>query len=291
MSLSKPVSKNYVDVLDEDKPISGQKFCCLSFISPENIIKDKNLYMFESFIKTFDYTKNVELYNNFISFIAYKYSLNGQELQNDLKEFINQEREKLTSENILNDYKNFLDHNEEQLENKFNIDQKFQTNVRGLKVRGSFNTQEEAQMKAKMLRENDPSHDVYVGQVGMWMPFEPNAYKTGNVDYLESELNELMHAKNENEEKAKDEFEKRIKETKEKAMKENKELAEKTGNTLSQVMNKDGELVNLSKVDYDAIPDEDVVLDPSTNPANNPALRNQNPSNNLSKEIMDKTKK
>ena len=38
-------SKNpkYVDLLDEDKPISGQKFVCVSFISPENILKQKNL--------------------------------------------------------------------------------------------------------------------------------------------------------------------------------------------------------------------------------------------------------
>ena len=28
----------YVDLLEEDKPISGQKFACLSFVSPENIL-------------------------------------------------------------------------------------------------------------------------------------------------------------------------------------------------------------------------------------------------------------
>ena len=39
----------YVDLLDEDKPIAGQKFVCLSFISPENIIKDKNLFYFNKF--------------------------------------------------------------------------------------------------------------------------------------------------------------------------------------------------------------------------------------------------
>ena len=33
-------SKNikYVDVLDEDKPISGQKYVCVSFISADNIL-------------------------------------------------------------------------------------------------------------------------------------------------------------------------------------------------------------------------------------------------------------
>lgn len=263
MSLSKPIDKNYVDVLDEDPVISGQKFVCLSFISPEKILKDKNLYYFNAFLKTWDYTKSVELYNNFISFISYKYNLNNQEIQDDLKEFISQEQEKLTEENVTNDYKTFIENNEEQLQNKFNIENKFQTNVRGLKVRGSYNTQEEAEMRAKLLREKNPAHDVYVGQVGMWMPFEPDAYKTGKVEYLENELNELMHAKNKNEEEAKEEFDRRIKETKEKAMKENQAIAEKSGNTLSQMMDKDGNLVNLSKVDYDAIPDEDVVMEPS----------------------------
>ena len=36
----------YIDLLDEDKPISGQKFACISFLSPEKIIKSKNLYDF-----------------------------------------------------------------------------------------------------------------------------------------------------------------------------------------------------------------------------------------------------
>lgn len=263
MSLSKPIDKNYVDVLDEDKAIANQKFVCLSFLSPEKILKDKNLFYFNSFLKTWDYTKNVELYNNFMAFISYKYNISSQELQEDLKEFISKEKNKLSEENVLNDYKNFIDNNEEQLQNQFNMDNKFQTNTRGIKVRGSYNTQEEAELRAKILRETDPNHDVYVGQVGMWMPFDPDAYKTGKVEYLENELNELMHNKIKNEEEAKEEFQQRIKETKEKAMKENQELAEKTGNTLTQIINEKGDLENLSKVDYDAIPDEDVVMEPS----------------------------
>lgn len=264
MSFSKPIEeKNYVDVLDEDKQIGGQKFCCLSFLSPEKIIKEKNIYMFEAFLKTWNYTKSVELYNNFLSFISYKYSLNPTDLQNDLKEFIEQEQEKLSSDTVTNDYQNFIDNNEEQLQNKFDIEHKFQTNTRGIKVRGSYNTQEEAEMRAKLLREYDPSHDVYVGQVGMWMPFDPDAYKTGKVEYLENELNDLMHAKKKNETEAKEEFEQRIKETKEKAIKENQELAKETGNILTQTMDAEGNMINLSKVDYDSIPDEEVVMEPS----------------------------
>ena len=43
----------YVDVLDEDKTIAGQKFVCVSFISPELILKQKEIYFFEQFLKKF----------------------------------------------------------------------------------------------------------------------------------------------------------------------------------------------------------------------------------------------
>ena len=33
----------YVDLLEEDKPIAGQKFVCVSFVSPENILKKKEM--------------------------------------------------------------------------------------------------------------------------------------------------------------------------------------------------------------------------------------------------------
>ena len=43
----------YVDLLDEDKPISGQKFACISFVSPDKVLKQKNLFMFEKFLLRF----------------------------------------------------------------------------------------------------------------------------------------------------------------------------------------------------------------------------------------------
>ena len=44
----------YVDLLEEDKPLSGQKFACISFVSPENILKHKKHFYFEEFLKDFD---------------------------------------------------------------------------------------------------------------------------------------------------------------------------------------------------------------------------------------------
>ena len=50
-----------------------------------------------------------------------------------------------------------MDQNEENLNEKFQKENNFQTSVRGLKVRGVFGTQEEAELKCKKLREVDPN--------------------------------------------------------------------------------------------------------------------------------------
>tara|TARA_Y100000816_G_scaffold292283_1_gene286769 strand:+ start:586 stop:1434 length:849 start_codon:yes stop_codon:yes gene_type:complete len=258
MSFSKEATE-YVDLLDEDKPIAGQKFACISFISPENVLKDKKLFYFEEFLKKWDFLKSMEKFHQFMHFISYKYKVDFDSVTEDLKSFVAEEKDNLLKTTIEDEYKNFLDESEEKLENEFNIKHNFQTNTRGIKVRGSFPTQEEAEMKCKMLREADPNHDVYVGPVGMWMPWEPEAYKTGRVEYLEKELNDLMHEKVNNEKNAKEEFDNRVREAKQKAIQDNKENAEKTGSTVSQEIDKDGNLINTRHVNFDDIPDEDVA--------------------------------
>ena len=37
----------YVDLLEDDKPIAGQKFVCISFVSPDKILKQKEIFLFE----------------------------------------------------------------------------------------------------------------------------------------------------------------------------------------------------------------------------------------------------
>jgi len=237
-----------VDLLEEDKPIAGQKFACLSFVSPEEILEQKEHYFFKEFIKVWDFNKSVEKYTQFLNFIAFKYGVEFNSLYEDLQAFIKEEKADLENTRIADDFKTFVDNNEERLEAEFNEKHEFQTSIRGIKVRGVYPTQKEAELRCKMLREVDPNHDVYVGPVGMWMPFHPDAYKTGRVEYMEETLNQLMSEKKTNEEKAKLEFDKRIKDTKQKAMEENKRNAEKSGNKLTQIMNKDGDLVNVALV-------------------------------------------
>lgn len=236
----------YIDLLEEDKPISGQKFVCVSFVSPENILKQKNHFLFQEFLKHYDFTKSVQKFTQFLNFASYKYNLTFDDVMNDFQDYMKTEKETFADNHVSDEFKNFLDANEERLEDAFGKSCDFQTSVRGLKVRGSFSTQQEAELRCKLLREIDPNHNVYVGPVGMWMPWEPEAYKTGRVEYLEEELNQLMSEKNKNEAAAKQEFEKRVRESKRKAIEENIKLAQVSGNKLTQNINKDGQLVGVN---------------------------------------------
>jgi hypothetical protein len=240
------INPKYVDVLDEDKPIAGQKFVCISFISPEKIIKQKELFFFEEFLKKWEFSKSMEKFVQFLNFISYKYKLTFDDISKDFKEFLTEEQAGFVGGGMEADYKTFLDQNEEELENSFNTKNSFQTSTRGIKVRGAYPTTEEAELRCKMLRELDPNHDVFVGPIGLWMPWDPEAYKTGRVEYMEDELNQLMHEKNKNENFAKSAFDQRVKESKKKAIEENIKLAEKTGATLTQTIDEEGNLIGVS---------------------------------------------
>jgi hypothetical protein len=262
---------NLIDLLDEDRAIANQKFVCVSFISPEDYIEDRNQYYFKEFLKYWDVTKSVEKYSQFLNFISYKYNINLTDLNTDLEEFMVSEKPNYAS-TIQDDYKTFVDKRGDDLETLYNKSVKFRTSTRGIKVRGVYPSIEEAEIRCKSLREVDPSHDIYVGPVGMWMPWDPTAYKTGRTEYMESELNELMHEKHNSEVNAKQDFDSRIKEAKNVAMENNKKIAEETGNKLTQDIDEKGNLFNIAsrqnggEVDLSSIRDElfgdNVVLKP-----------------------------
>ena len=238
----------YVDVLQVDPPLAGQNFTCVSFLSPRNILKKKEMFFFEEFLKNWDFSKSMEKFVQFLNFLSHKYNMSFDDVTNDFKEFVQEQKEELAKGNVLDDYKTFLDHNEEKLQKQFDIEHNFQTNVDGVMVRGNFPTQEEAELRCKFLREINSSLDIYVGPVGTFLPWEPEAYKTGRVEYLEEELNQLMHEKMKNEANAKMSFEQRVKETKQNAIQENMKKAEKSGNTLSQTIDENGNLIGVNNV-------------------------------------------
>ena len=281
----------YIDLCDEDPPIAGQKFCCMSFVSPEKILKKRETYLFNQFVKQWDFSKSMEKTMDFLHFISFKYGINSDNVMADFKEFSKEEEDKLKASSIEDDYKNFIDKNEDKINEQFNRKHAFQTSIRGLKVRGVYSSQEEAQNKCVSLRKQDPNHDIFVGPVGIWIPWDPEAYKTGNVQFLEEELNQLHQEKIKNETFAKQEFDKRVLETKRKAIEENIKLARKSGNVLTQTIDEEGNLIGVKeKVDFE----EREVADAETAKLHNEAVLNSSmvpiSDANISIEISDKDK-
>ena len=250
---------NYIDLLEVDKPIAAQQFGCFSFVSPENILKDKNLFFFQEFVKKWDMNKSMEKFTQFLNFLAFKYKLDNDDVNKDFEEFIIDEKEKLVTGSIEDEYKTFMDRNEEKLEAIFNKQNNFQTSVRGFKARGNFASQEEAELRAKLLRENDPTFDIFVGPIGTWLPWDPEAYKTGKTEYMEEELNQLMEEKVKNETAAKNAFDQRVKESKQKAIEENMKNAEKSGNKLTQMMDDEGNLKGIGNTQENTLSQMDNV--------------------------------
>ena len=245
MKNGKPNPK-YVDLLDVDKSIAGQNFGCFSFITPEKILKKKELFYFENFLKKWEFAKSMEKFSQFMNFVSFKYKISLDDVMKDYQDFIKDEQTELMKTNIDNDYKTFVDQNEEKLENEFNIQHNFRTSVRGFKCRGAYPTQQEAELRCKMLREIDPSFDIFVGPIGQWLCWDPEAYKTGRTEYMEEELNQLMSEKVKNETFAKSAFEQRVKETKQKAIEENIKNSEKSGSSLTQGIDEEGNLVGIN---------------------------------------------
>ena len=75
--------------------------------------------------------------------------------------------------------------------------------VRGLKIRGVYATREEADERAKKLQTVDPDFHVFVGDIGKWLPWDPDPNSISDQVYKEDELNKLMKNYKDNREKAK----------------------------------------------------------------------------------------
>lgn len=94
-----------IDCLDEDPPISGQLFACMSFVSPEGVMN---------------------------------------------------------------------------------------CNVRGLKIRGVYGSESEAQKACVKFNKMDPNFDVLVGPVGKWLPWNPTTKQIEKVNYKDKRLDKMM---------------------------------------------------------------------------------------------------
>ena len=188
-----------IDYLDEDPEIPTQKYCVVSFISPEKVIKQKQEFMFEKFVEWMDYEWKVKGLENFMAFLSKKYSIKIDDVLKDAQEYVNVRKEEVKKTDIHEQYQIFLLKNEKELQEMYDNKVEFRTNMRGVKVRRAFATVEETQMFAKVLQRRYPKDNLYIGKVGAWLPWDPSEHLMPEVEYAEKELNELMRKYKENE--------------------------------------------------------------------------------------------
>jgi hypothetical protein len=177
------------DHLEVDAPIPGQQYVCLSFVSPEKVLPQKDAYFRTEFWK---YLKD-----------------NHEAIDFNV------------IENLEDLYATFIDQAETILEEKFHAAQDFQTTVRGLKVRGVYNTMREAEVRSKVLQKLDSHHHVFVAPVGYWLPWDPAADAVQDQVYQEEQLNDLMRNYKQNEMKRDEYYAEQKNDRMKKAMEEN----------------------------------------------------------------------
>lgn len=143
-------------VLTDDPPINGQTWACLSFVSPESVIQDKDGFTVAKFLQSYARSNDKDfkkLYEEFMNF-KYKHS--------------------------------------DKIDSDFSKENKNITSVRGVKVRGVYSTQDDARLRAELLHKQDPSFHVFIGTVGQWLPWDPSSDKIDDEVYLDDGLNTLV---------------------------------------------------------------------------------------------------
>jgi hypothetical protein len=73
--------------------------------------------------------------------------------------------------------------------------------VRGLKVRGIYATVSEANAACDKLKKKDKYFDVFVGEVGKWLPWDPSMKQVEEVKYQNKKLDKIMSKLHETETK------------------------------------------------------------------------------------------
>lgn len=226
MNNSEPVE----DFLSEDPEIPSQKIVLLSFLSPEKVLANKDVFFFKKFLTDYELAwkttkleawmaQKIQDVNSRLETLAGKMDSNSdlsgvksaaQEVRDsllrvdrfveDFQEYVRKNMREMSEGTLRQEYEDFLFKNSSQLEEEFFKQNNFATTIRGIKVRGVFSSDVEASARAKKLQRSDPSFNIYMGSVGKWMAWEPDPNKVVEQEYANDQLNGLMKKYRENEE-------------------------------------------------------------------------------------------
>ena len=240
--------------LEQDKEIPGQKYVCLSFLSPEKVLANKEVFFYSRFLENYEVEYKVTASEKFlmdqilqvtkaiakvedlvansglaapsttdVSGSSVPVDVSGstvdakkwrddalkvmqdtraalsKEAADDLAQYVKKNMRDFKETKIQEAFENFMFKNRKKLEEEFFTKNEFRTSIRGLKVRGVYDTAAEAGARAKTLQKLDPFFNVYVGQMGFWLPWDPEPADVADQEYAEDQLNTLMKNYKQNE--------------------------------------------------------------------------------------------
>lgn len=116
--------------------------------------------------------------------------------------------------------------------------------IKGIKIRGVFESEEAAQQRLKYLNKIDPYHHIFTAPVGRWCPWDDDESNAENIEYTGNDrLNQLMKKHREHSDKVKDHDMERKENARRNAIKQNKRLAKRAkklekeiGKTTTQIV-------------------------------------------------------
>jgi hypothetical protein len=122
-----------------------------------------------------------------------------------LQEFVKGNLKEMKETKLKDNFDDYVFANKAKLEEESLLLINFRQSVRGLKVRGVYGSQAEAEARSKELQRVDQIHNIFLGEIGKWLPWDPAPSDVANQEYAEEQLNTLMKKYKENEE-AREEF-------------------------------------------------------------------------------------
>ena len=180
------VSVKERDYLQQDSPIRGQNYVCLSFVSPEDVIQRKEISFFMDFISSFS-TGVSDMFDS----LTARFGTDAQ-VVDMLKSVRGVHDHIFDAKSMSAQFEHYVTQNRAKLEKDYYENNGFQTSVRGIKVRGAYETLHDAQQRALAIQKFDNKHNVFVAEVGCWCPWSPHAGELEKQEYMETQLNTIV---------------------------------------------------------------------------------------------------
>jgi len=217
--------------LEADDEIRGQSFACLSFLTPNRgLLRNKDLFFFSKFLEFYDLDYKIRAtesfvlgqlkdFQNVVSDIELTLANETLDASGnkalverlakargdlsrktgaDLEAHVKSNLAAFKESDIVESYEKYMLINRQRLEDEFHKANDFQTTMHGLKVRGVYSTNEQAVARAKALNKKDPYFNVYVAEVGQWLPWDPSPEEVPDQEYANENLNKLMQSYKDN---------------------------------------------------------------------------------------------